>query len=507
MNTNNKATVLIVGAGPTGLVLALWLTKLGITVRIIDKNAQPGETSRALIVQGRTLEFYQQLGIADELIAAGIKLDYFELRKNGQALKTINIGAIGIGMTPYSFILSFPQDDHEKLLLAHLEKMGVVVERNTELLSCSQNQEKVSAILQHQQEQETAEFAYLCGCDGARSTTREQLGIKFPGGTYSQKFFVADVDSPNEIMRGLQIGVTGHDFCLAFPIRSSHTVRLIGIVPAKHSNQEEISFADVQESVDQNMRIDITGVNWFSTYHVHHRVVPKFRVARIFLAGDAAHIHSPVGGQGMNTGIGDAINLSWKLAAVLHETCAEKILETYEQERLPFAKKLVSTTDQMFQLVTSTSFLGSAWRNFIFPYLVPALFKSQVARQFFFKFVSQMQIKYRESPLSAESRGKVRAGDRLPWVQEGSTDNFATLKQLNWQVHVYGKAEALLHASLQSQNIPLREFAWSATAKKQGLCENTAYLIRPDGYISVIDATPDGAQLKQMLRLFKINQH
>lgn len=268
MDQNNKTTVLIVGAGPTGLVLALWLTKLGIKVRIIDKNEHAGQASRALIVQGRTLELYNQIGIADDVIANGIKLEYFELRKNGKPIKTINVGEIGVGMTPYSFILSFPQDDHERLLLTHLEKMEVVVERNTELISFTQTKEQVTAIIKCDKKQETAEFAYLCGCDGARSTTREQLGIKFPGGTYQQKFFVADVESPDEVMRGLQMGITDIDFCLAFPVRSSKTVRLIGIVPPEYENKEEIEFANVQDAVARNMQIRINGVNWFSTYHV-----------------------------------------------------------------------------------------------------------------------------------------------------------------------------------------------------------------------------------------------
>lgn len=503
MNLNNRAAVLIVGAGPTGLVLALWLTKLGVRVRIIDKNKQAGQASRALIVQGRTLEFYHQVGIANDVINSGIKLEYIEERQNGQALKTINVGEIGIDETPYSFILSFPQDDHERLLLTHLEKMGVMVERNTELASFIQTEEKVTAILNCQDKQETAEFDYLCGCDGARSTTREQLGIKFPGGTYQQKFFVADVESPDEVIHGLQIGVTDLDFCLAFPVRSSKTVRLIGIVPPEYERKEEIQFTDVQEAIVRNMQIKVTDVNWFSTYHVHHRVVPRFRVGRVFLAGDAAHIHSPVGGQGMNTGIGDSINLSWKLAAVLQGTLSEKILDTYESERLPFAQKLVGTTDKIFQIATSRSFLGTTWRKFIFPYLFPMIFKRQALKQYFFKFVSQMKINYRSSALSIKNNGTIQGGDRLPWIKTGETDNFKPLTQLTWQVHVYGKANEQLRTTLQKQNIPLTEFAWSTATKDKGFAENAAYLIRPDGYISVIDASEDGEQIEKMLLSFR----
>lgn len=497
--SDNTASVLIVGAGPTGLVLAIWLTKLGVPVRIIDKNDQPGQTSRALVVQSRTLEFYHQIGIADEVIASGIKMEYFVLRKDGQQIKTVNLGNIGEGLTPYSFVLSFPQDDHEKLLLAHLKKLGVVVERNTELVSFKQTKKMVTATLKVKGQEEKASFAYLCGCDGARSTTREQLGINFPGGTYNQMFYVADVATPDKVIGGVQIGVGNADFCLAFPVRSSDTVRLIGIVPQEHAQKESIGFSDVQDSVTHNMRLKTTQVNWFSTYHVHHRVVPHFKVNRVFLSGDAAHIHSPVGGQGMNTGIGDAINLSWKLAAVLNGKSPEKILETYEQERLPFAKKLVATTDKLFQIVTSRSLLGSLWRHVMFPHIFPFIFKHKRTSQYFFKFVSQIKIQYRNSPLSMKHHGTVQAGDRLPWVPYGATDNFDSLKTLDWQIHVYGTMDKPLHAALQDLNISLIEFAWSEAARNKGLVEHAAYLIRPDGYISVIDLSSNGEQIKKML--------
>lgn len=503
MSTDNKAKVLIVGAGPTGLVLAIWLTKLGIAVRIIDKNEHAGQTSRALVVQARTLEFYNQLELADEVVAGGIKLDYLELRQDGLPLKTVNIGEIGVGMTPYSFILSFPQDDHEQLLLAHLEKLGVHVERNTELLSFSQSKKHVTALIKYKQKEEHAEFEYLCGCDGARSTTREQLGIQFPGGTYMQKFFVADVVSSEEVMHGLQISFAQTDFCLAFPVRSSKTVRLIGIVPPEHADKEHISFTDVQESVARNMRIKITEVNWFSTYHVHHRVVPKFRIDRVFLAGDAAHIHSPVGGQGMNTGIADAINLSWKLAAVLKGTCSETLLDSYELERLPFAKKLVSTTDKVFQLVTSRSFAGFMWRKLFFPHLMPLLFKYHSLKNYFFRFVSQITINYRPSPLSIKNSGKVQGGDRLPWISNGTTDNFNALKTVDWQVHVYGKASTSLRAAMEKHHLALMEFPWSETAKNKSMIENAAYLIRPDGYIAVMDLTPNGEHINKLMHSLK----
>lgn len=201
----------------------------------------------------------------------------------------------------------------------------------------------------------------------------------------------------------------------------------------------------------------------------------------------------------MNTGIGDAINLSWKLAAVLKGNCSDKILETYDLERLPFAKKLVGTTDKMFQIVTSRSFLGVVWRSFIFPHLFPIIFKHQALRQYFFRFVSQMKINYRDSWLNVKNSGMLQGGDRLPWIKIGDSDNFKSLTSLAWQVHVYGKANVQLAPMLQKYNISLIEFAWSTDAKDKGVIENAAYLIRPDGYLSVIDTSANGEQIEKML--------
>lgn len=485
----NSKPILIVGAGPTGLVLALWLAKLGIAVRIIDKNEEPGETSRAVVIQARTLELYNQIGIAEAVIEAGIKLQYFALRKNNHAIKTVNVGEIGTDITPYSFILSFPQDDHERLLINQLEQYDIHVERNTELLAFSQTEEKVTVILKTNRGKEQAEFTFVCGCDGAHSTAREQAGIQFPGGTYQQKFFVADVESPDNIMQGLQIGVQKKDFCLAFPVRSSQTVRLIGIVPEQAENKPSITFADVRESVDTNMDLTINQINWFSTYHVHHRVVPQFRKGRLFLAGDTAHVHSPVGGQGMNTGIGDAVNLAWKLAAVIQGQADETILDTYETERLPFARKLVKTTDKVFQFVTSMGIAGLIWRTVFFPYIFPLIFQYDKLKHYFFRFISQTEINYRDSPLSIKNTGKLQGGDRLPWIKTEDSDNFSALTSLSWQVHIYGKASESIRILLEKQAIPLFEFPWSEEAENKGLIENAACLIRPDGYISVVDMT------------------
>jgi 2-polyprenyl-6-methoxyphenol hydroxylase-like FAD-dependent oxidoreductase len=495
-------SVLIVGAGPTGLTLALWLRQFNIPLRIIDKSVGPGETSRAMGVQARTLEFYQQLNLAQEMIERGIKVNAFNLRKDGNLLFTAQLGEMGKGLSPYPFMLSFPQDDHEKFLLMQLLKVGVTVERKKELVSFTQTGTSVQANLSTENGTETIDAAYLCGCDGARSSTREGLKMGFPGGTYSQIFYVADAMVTGDAANGdVQMCLSEKDFCLVMPVRSSGSFRLIGIVPPEQENQEKITFDDVSASIVHDSRLTIEKVNWFSTYHVHHRVAEHFRSDRVFLAGDAAHIHSPVGAQGMNTGIGDAVNLAWKLAAVMQKRAAKNLLDTYEIERQAFAFQLVSTTDKLFQMMTNRGILGKIWRGLAVPFLLPLLFKSEKIKRGMFKRISQIQIAYRQSPLSKGAVKKIHGGDRLPWVP----DNFLALRLLDWQVYVYGNVESDFEIALKKMHIKLSVFVWDDNARAAGLVEGAVYLVRPDGYVAFVSENQDGEGLGEFILRFGIS--
>ncbi|HEX4044947.1 MAG TPA: FAD-dependent monooxygenase [Gammaproteobacteria bacterium] len=500
-----ETAILIVGAGPTGLVLALWLAQFGIASRIIDKDAGPGETSRAMGVQARTLELYQQIGLANEIIEKGIKANVFNIRKNGRRTFSFQLGEMGKGLSPFPYLLSFPQDDHEKVLIEHLQQVGITVERNTELIDFSQTTEHVQAILNTKQGLETIKIAYLCGCDGAHSIIREMLKIGFPGGTYSQIFYVADVKATGEAANGeVQMGVSQQDFCLVLPVRSSGSLRLIGIVPPDKEFKENITCDDIQSAVNRDTKLTINTVNWFSTYHVHHRIAQQFKQNRIFLLGDAAHIHSPVGGQGMNTGIGDAINLAWKMAAVLQNRATADLLESYEIERISFAKQLVSSTDKAFQLMTNSGILGKCWRGAIFPFLLPLLLQWQVVSRYLFKIISQIEVKYRQSPLSQGHVNKIHGGDRLPWVKYADTDNFASLQLLDWQVHIYGIATAAIKNILQKLHLTLNVYPWDKQAENAGLQKDAMYLIRPDGYTALVCANQDAQVLENFLTRYKI---
>ncbi len=496
-----KMDVLIVGAGPTGLVLALWLAKSGIPVRIIDKDSGPGETSRAIAVHARTLEFYHQLGFADEVIAKGIKIEKLAIRKDGRQSATINLSSFGGALSPYPFVLSFPQDDHEKLLLKHLQMAGVTVERNTELVTLSQANEMVTATLKKDNELENCQTVFLFGCDGARSTVRNSLDIKYPGGTYSQLYYVADVMAAGEMAsEEIQVCFNENEFSLVFPVRSSGAYRLIGIVPKELENKKDIEFTDVQASAIKNTRLTVTNVNWFSTYHSHHRVAEHFRQENVFILGDAGHIHSPVGGQGMNTGIGDAVNLAWKIAAVLKKQADKTLLNTYEPERIAFARQLTKTTDQGFQAITNTGLSGKFVRNIFFPYIIPFLTRFTFFKRFFFKTVSQIRINYRQSAISQGKAGSVTGGDRLPWVPGQTLDNFTPLTSLDWQMHIYGKAEDSFKQAIAHLNLTLHEFPWNSSAAQAGLIENAVYVIRPDGYVGYANVAQVSKEVENYMK-------
>ncbi|HET8935677.1 MAG TPA: FAD-dependent monooxygenase [Polyangiales bacterium] len=499
----NHSPVLIVGAGPTGLVLALWLTHLGVRVRIIDKVAQPGTTSRALAVQARTLELYRQLGLADAVFERAHKTPGVNLWVKGERTARIPFSEIGKGLTDFPFLLIFPQDQHERFLVERLQALGVSVERELELVRFEDGPDLVRATLRRTDgSEESCTAAYIAGCDGARSRVREVLGTGFPGGTYRQLFYVADVQAEGPTFDGeLHVDLDEADLLAVFPLEGEGCARLIGTVRDERADHADtLRFDDVSQRAIEHLKVSVRKVNWFSTYRVHHRVTDQFRKGRAFLLGDAAHIHSPAGGQGMNTGIGDSINLAWKLAAVLSGNAADALLDSYQAERMPFARRLVATTDRAFSFAAADGHVAELVRTRLVPLLLPKLASLEHAREFAFRTVAQLTLNYRGGPLSLGTAGHVHGGDRLPWVvpAEGH-DNYHWFDGKRWQVHVYGTVTVELENWCNTHALALHVLPWRAQYAAAGLAQDAAYLLRPDSYVAL---AADGGTAPRVIERF-----
>jgi 2-polyprenyl-6-methoxyphenol hydroxylase-like FAD-dependent oxidoreductase len=495
--------VLVVGAGPTGLALALALTKRGVRCRIVDRNAGPGTASRATVVHARTLELYQQLGLADAIVAEGIRMNGIHLRSGDRDVAKLDLRDMGAGVSPFPFVLCYPQDDHERFLVRQLAAAGVPVEWNTELRSFEQGADDVRAVLATPGGERTESARYLCGCDGAHSTVRKALGLEFPGGAYDQAFYVADVAVDQAVEPWLVGNLADRGLTLMMPIRSTGMRRIIGTIPEPLLGRTDLTFDDVRPVSEALMGVRVARVNWFSTYRVHHRVAARFRVGRAFIAGDAGHIHSPAGGQGMNTGLGDAFNLAWKLAAVVDGRARDALLDSYEPERIAFARLLVDSTDRAFRAVVDRGRLSSFLRTWLMPRVAPALTGLAPVRRTIFNTLSQIRIDYRDSALSEGEAGRVSGGDRLPWVPpsvDGSDDgagNFAPLASLAWQLHVYGSVAPAVRKGAARLGLQVEELDWSAAAERAGLARDAMYLVRPDGYVALAAESQSAGRLAE----------
>jgi len=502
-----QTQVLIVGAGPTGLVLALWLTRLGVRVRIIDRNAGPGETSRAFAVQARTLELYDQIGLAEAAVRRGRRLSAVNVHERTKAVARIPLGDFGRGLSPFPYILILLQDKHEKLLIEPLAEAGVEVERNTELIGFEDDGAHVCARLKRSDgEDEFCDAAFLCGCDGVHSAIRALVNTDYLGGTYERVFYVADVTATGLMVDGeVHYAMAGPDLCRVFPLMGKDRVRLIGRVPdSAKASGFPATYDDVADQVVEATGLKVSMVEWFSTYRVHHRVAAKFRKGRAFLLGDACHTHSPAGSQGLNTGVGDAVNLAWKLSAVLREHANPVLLDTYETERMEVARRVIATTDLAFGLQVNPAG-AMRFARLGLAKLMPMLMRLERVRLLFFRTVSQLMLNYRKSALSVGRAGGVVGGDRLPWIgRTGDTDNFAPLRTLGWQVHVYGRAENRLREMCARRGLALHEFAWGAGARQGGLAKDAIYLVRPDGYVAYASREQNPRGIERLLSRFQL---
>ena len=498
-----NAEVLIVGAGPTGLMLANQLGRRGVRAMMIDRHAGPALQTRALGVQARTLEIYSHLGIVERALELGKRATGANLWAQGRPAGRIPLGDIGRDLSPYPFLLILGQDDNERLLGEALRQWDMAVRWDTELVGLSQESDRVEATLKQPDgtnRQVTAKW--VAGCDGARSAVRELSGIAFQGAPYEHVFFVADTQMTGPMVPDeLNVYLWRDGFHLFFPMRGTDHWRVVGILPAALRGRDDLTFEAVFPSIrkEAGTGLSFQECSWFSTYRIHHRRAERFRDRRCFLLGDAAHIHSPVGAQGMNTGLQDAYNLGWKLALVLSGGAGAAVLDTYEDERIPVARRLLATTDRAFSLVVSDSPLAGFFRTRVVAKILALAMRLDRIRKLVFRTISQTGIQYRDSPLSETLPGMPdeapRAGDRFPWLRlklsaDGSPEDlFQRIDDTRFNLIVIGQPVSPsgltgLGDLLRTHAIP-RDPASDRELERAKVPRPSFYLLRPDCHVGL----------------------
>jgi 2-polyprenyl-6-methoxyphenol hydroxylase-like FAD-dependent oxidoreductase len=506
--------VLIVGAGPTGLMLANQLARRGIRTMIIDRHSGPSLQTRALGVQARTLEIYAKLGIADRAVELGKPGNGADMWSDGRHIGRVGFGDAGKSMTPYAYLLVLGQDDNERIMGERLCDWNLSVQWNTELVALQQEPEKVSVTLKLTDgTTRKLTAAYVAGCDGARSAVRELNAITFPGAPYEHVFFVADVEVTGTMVpEEVNIYLWKKGFHLFFPMRGKDHWRIVGIVPPELRDRENLDFDSVTPSLrnEAGNALSFTSCSWFSTYRIHHRSASRFRVGRCFVLGDAAHIHSPVGAQGMNTGLQDAYNLAWKLALVVSGKAEAALLDSYEAERLPVAQRLLNTTDRAFRLIVSDSWFAGLMRTKVIARIAAFAMKRKWMQQFGFRMVSQIGIHYRKSSLSvcpdSLPKGAPQAGDRFPWLKlklqaNGQVEDlYNKLDDTKFQLLVFGQAPSVAaFGDLVEVHIVPADSHNDAERANAGIPQTSFYLLRPDGHVGLCGTSIDVAAVERYL--------
>lgn len=490
--------MIIVGAGPTGLSLACQLIRYGVDFVIVEKNDGITPYSKALGVHARTLEIYEQLELAPAAVARGTIAGKVRMLEGGDVVGEVNLSNIGEGLSSYPFMLVLEQSENERLLYEYVTSHERAVHWECELESFSQDSAGVTAKVKNSSgESQEIAAKYLVGCDGPRSAVRHGLGLSFEGSTFERLFYVADVFIDWKFSHdALHVCIAEHGVVAFFPMPGEKRWRIVGAFPEGGDKDEgDILYEEIEQRIKQEAEIDldITQVDWFSVYKVHTRHVEKFSSGRGFVAGDAAHIHTPAGGQGMNTGIQDAYNLAWKLALVVKGAADKRILDSYNDERLPNARRLLQTTDRMFNLAAGNDWFLNVIRTTIFPPMAKFILSIDAVKKRFFPLISQIGINYRESFLSThegDGHFEVKAGDRMPYFIVDGQSIYDRLRAPNFHLVRFVNGEGVdapqtdrdYGQLLDQLTTPLD----SGIEEKFGSSKPFQVLLRPDNYIACI---------------------
>jgi 2-polyprenyl-6-methoxyphenol hydroxylase-like FAD-dependent oxidoreductase len=508
-----EADVLVVGAGPTGLTLAGLLRAMGVSVRIIDRQLDRVRESRALAVQPRTLEVLRGLGVTQTLIERGNEAAQLRIH-SGERVVPVRLFDVGLEDTAYPFLLFVSQAETEAVLNEHLAEHGLQVERGVELVGFEHRKAGVSCALRHGDGRaERLHAHYLVGCDGAHSSVRHGAGIRFEGAAYPQTFALADLDVDGDLEQDVAHAFLGAGTLFFFPLAGPATWRMLGMRPRDGTTggapeRTEPSLAEVQAIADAftSGTLSLRDPVWLTYFRLHHRHAARYRAGRVFLAGDAAHVHSPAGAQGMNTGIQEAWNLGWKLALVAKGIADHVLLDTYETERRPIGRFVLRFTDRATTIATSESRILRLLRTQVAPRLAPLVLQNSRARAYGFRTLAQLRIHYRRSPAAHEGEPTLgrgpKAGDRLPdariasdgqagWLQDavaapsfhlllcGPTDGWDADLALQDR---YGGLLAVHRLARHAAPGALHDVDGQAFARL-GVEGAAQYLVRPDGHI------------------------
>ena len=497
-SASDAVDVLVVGAGPVGLMAALELKRYGMAVRIVDCAPKPTDKSKALVVWSRTLEHLQRAGIADRFVQAGHPVKRALLTHKSETLAEIPLDTME---SPFPFALMLPQSETERLLAERLAELGVTVERPLTLTKFQAHTTDVDCSLRHADGRaEQVRTTWLLGADGTHSTVRHQLGVAFEGDTLPSDWLLADVHLQGNIADGIDIHLHEDGVLVTFPI-SSGRYRVIANVtlPPEVTAQMRADGATLREPMlddvrallaRRDRRVMVSDPVWLAYFHINERIVPSFVHGHVLLAGDAAHIHSPAGGQGMNTGMQDSVNLAWKLA-ILHSGAARAdiLLPSYDQERLAVGHSVLRNAGVLTRIATVRSHPLQWVRNV----LLHLVMGQGAADRAFAENLSELALAYPKSPLTAAASHTLSpgAGERAPLrhhdatfrrpVSSGDQPRFTLFAEGGEAGELLGRFPLLLEASLQPPFSP-----------------DGIWLVRPDGYVSV--ATRSLPDVEKFLR-------
>jgi 2-polyprenyl-6-methoxyphenol hydroxylase-like FAD-dependent oxidoreductase len=476
--------VLIVGAGPTGLTAALELTRLGIPVRLVDQYTEPSTTSRALAVHARTVELLHQRGLAAEMIALGNKAFAAALHDGGALLGRIDLHAID---SRFNYVLLLAQSETERILRERLLQAGVAVERATQMMAFTQLDGPaagVRATLRHADGPvEEIDAAYLVDAEGAHSTARHQLDLPFTGKSLPDTYIIADLYLDGAVAEdALTIFVPTAGLLAAFPM-GQRRFRILATERDALRDAPPPGLDTIAAAWSRSAPVPVVlrDLQWSSRFRINSRALQRLRHGSVFFAGDASHIHSPAGGQGMNTGIQDAINLGWKMAWVYRGLAADGLLDTYDAERLPVIHQLVMGTGRATEIVNS----NSAFVHTLLRHMLPPVLQIDAVRRRGAQALSELAVHYRTSPLNgvAEGHGTLRAGDRFPDVAAGREGEERVLDLFDPSRFTVLAAGAPLQLQAYGDLCTQRQVPTPGPALLAALGDATVAVIRPDGYL------------------------